>query len=113
MATAKKSVKMPKPEAVEEIAEVKPVEKTTEEIAAEQRAYLNEKVTVELFYDGDRYKDPLYVSVGNFRGMLQRGIPILVPRCVYFAIKDMERQQRSARNTIKLLSSRDLEILNG
>lgn len=64
--------------------------------AAEQEAYLNEKVEITLFYDGDKYKDEVQVGVNGKMWVIQRGVPVQVPRKVAFALQNSAMQDNAA-----------------
>jgi len=47
---------------------------------AEQSAYLNERVIVQLFKDGREYKDDVFVAVNGETCRIQRGKPVAIKR---------------------------------
>ena len=55
---------------------VTPVENTVEQPTIDPE----ELVTVQLFKDGDKYKDDLYVAVNGERILIQRGVPVKIKR---------------------------------
>ncbi len=73
------------------------VEKTYKEMTTEEKnAYNAQPVEIELFYDGDRYADDVYVSVGNRSWLIKRGVKVTVPRYVALVLRDSEMQKRAA-----------------
>lgn len=44
-------------------------------------------VTIKLFRDNNRYKEPLYVSLNDYSAQIQRGVAVQVP---YFIAKHIE-----------------------
>ena len=81
-------------EAQAEVTLIAPVAKSKEEI--EQEKYWNEEVVVELFEDGGKYKDDVPVSVNGKTWVLQRGVPVKVPRFVASVIDNSEKQDKAA-----------------
>ncbi len=65
------------------------------------KAWLNERVHFRAFYDGEKYKDDLIVSVNGEKYQIQRGQDVYIPRFVHMAISDAERQ-KSAAATVSL-----------
>ena len=64
-------------------AEMKAEKKVVDDTAsrtATKDPYLEEKVTVQLFKDGGRYKDDVYVSVNGENCVIKRGIPVQIKR---------------------------------
>lgn len=64
--------------------------------AKEQEAYLNEKVEINLFYDGETYKDDVQVGVNGKMWVIQRGKPVKVPRKVAAALENSTLQDVAA-----------------
>lgn len=62
--------------------------------------YWNEPVPVNLFKDGNRYKDDVFVSVNNGRIQVQRGKTVMVPRKY---AKVLERQMKQDNRTAELI----------
>lgn len=81
-------------------------EKTYEEMTTEEKnAYNEQPVEIELFYDGERYADDVYVSIGNRSWQIKRGVRVTVPRCVAMLLRDSEMQKRSAALNERQLQS--------
>ena len=72
--------------------------KTVAEILAEE-----EKVEFTLFKDDGKYKDDLYVCVGGMSYQIKRGVPVKVPKSVYEAIRNSEKQDREAADRLAAL----------
>lgn len=82
-----------------EVEEKKPekIEKAFEDMTPEEQyAYGEEPVEIELFYDGDRYADDVFVSVGKHTCLIKRGVKVTVPRCVAWTIRESEMAKRQA-----------------
>lgn len=56
----------------------------------------DELVEIELFKDGDRYKDDVFVSVNGERCLIKRGVRVKVKRKFAAALEDAARQDRRA-----------------
>lgn len=66
--------------------------------------YMEEKVTIQLYYDGDKYKDDLFVAVNGRSFQIQRGIDVQVPRFVAMVIEQQRSQDMAAAKMEKRLS---------
>ena len=72
----------------------------------EQEAYVNERVPFFAFSDNDKYKDDIVVGINGYNYVIQRGKHVQIPRFVYDAIIDAERQRMLAdRNSQNLIDS--------
>ena len=60
------------------------------------------RVTIMLFKDNGKYKDPLYVSVNGYNAQIQRGVPVEVP---YYVKKHIEEMQTQDVNTALLIEN--------
>lgn len=60
-------------------AEKKVVDDTASKTAVKD-PYLEEKITVQLFKDGGRYKDDVYVAINGENCVIKRGIPVQIKR---------------------------------
>lgn len=92
MATKKATTVSPEEEKKPEKV-VKAFEDMTPE---EQYAYGEEPVEIELFYDGEKYSDDVYVSVGKHTCIIKRGVKVTVPRCVAWVLRDSEMAKKEA-----------------
>ena len=70
--------------------------KTATDPVAEENARLDEYVDVELFRDGDRYKDDVFVAVGGENCLIKRGEPVRVKRKFALALEQSRRQDVAA-----------------
>lgn len=61
----------------------------------------DELVTVELFKDNGKYKDPLLVCVNGESCMIQRGIPVQVKRKFIWAIEQSQFQDKRTAQMIE------------
>ena len=72
---------------------------TMAELIAEEKARMEEYVTITLFKDGDKYKDDVYVSVNGQNCAVQRGVPVRIKRkfALEIAKSQFEDQRTAAR----------------
>lgn len=70
---------------------------------AKTTANEEQKYVVNLFYDGDKYKDALPVIINGKTFYVKRGEPVEVPKSVYEVIQNMQAQQADASRTIAQL----------
>lgn len=66
----------------------------------------NQKVTIQLFKDNDKYKDDVHVCLNGKNYIIQRGIPVEVPLAVKMVLDNSAAQSESAR---KFMAS----VING
>ena len=59
-------------------------------------AYLKEKVPFVAFKDNDKYKDDLVIIHNGKIWQIKRGVPVMIPRYLYYLISDGERQKATA-----------------
>lgn len=72
-------------------------EVTTElDSIAAHEAFMREEVEIELFYDGDKYKDDVTVGVNGKTWLIQRGVPVTVPRYVAKVIQNSLEQDKAS-----------------
>ena len=108
------------PEVEEVVAEAKAeatpeVEEVVDPIAAHE-AFMREEVEIELFYDGDKYKDDVIVGVNGKTWQIQRGVKVTVPRYVAKVIQNsLEQDKASAARQRELQTAfeRDTKRLVG
>lgn len=75
-------------------ANVPAQKKMTAKQAAQNAAErMNELVEVKLIWDGDKYKDDVFVSVNDKTYLIKRGVFVKVPRCVALQIEENRRQE--------------------
>lgn len=59
-----------------------------------------ELVTVQLFKDGDKYRDDLYVAVNGERILIQRGVPVQIKRKFAEVIEHSQYQDGQTENML-------------
>lgn len=62
----------------------------------EQKKHLNDPVTIQLFKDGNKYKDDVFVSVNDKTWLIQRGVPVTVPKIVAEVLQQSQEQDFKA-----------------
>lgn len=82
-----------------------PHELTEDEIIAANEARMKELVEIELFYDGDKYKDDVTVGVNGKTWLIKRGERVTVPRFVAEVIKNSMEQDKASAIGRRLLES--------
>ncbi len=75
------------------VAQAAPAEGTAE--------WLNEKVTIRLFKDNQKYKDDVFVAVNGKGWQIQRGVDVQVPRYVAQVLKQSEEQDAKTARLIE------------
>jgi len=78
--------------------ETKPEETKPEELGTVED-FLNERVPFYAMLDDGKYKDDIFQTVNGKTWQIQRGENVMIPRFVYLAIMDAERQKRNAALT--------------
>jgi hypothetical protein len=68
------------------------------------------KKTIRLFYDGDKYKDPLFVGINGMTWLVQRGVDVEVPEEVYEVLIHQQEQDQKTSSLIAELSKEAREI---
>jgi hypothetical protein len=61
-----------------------------------QQEFLNELVPFMAFKDNDKYKDDLVIIVNGKTWQIQRGVQVMIPRYVYLAHRQAEKQKTAA-----------------
>lgn len=69
-----------------------------------------EYVEVKLFRDNDKYKDDVYVAVGDQNCVIKRGIPVKVKRKFYLALAETDDQDFKTAQLIERESGKYKEI---
>ena len=54
-----------------------------------------ERVKIQLFKDGERYKDDVFVAVNGKAYVIKRGQPVMVPKAVAEVLEHSARQDRA------------------
>lgn len=60
-----------------------------------------ELVEITLFWDGDKYKDDVYVCVNGKNILIQRGKPVMIPRKYLNVLEDSARQDKETLRIIQ------------
>ena len=75
------------------------------EEAKKAEAYWNEEVEIQLFKDGGKYKDDVYVAVNGENCLIQRGKPVKVKRKFAEALRLSLEQDNETADMIRELES--------
>ena len=88
--------------------------KTSEKVKAmDEKSYYNQKVTVKLFKDNDKYKDDVFVAVNGVGMIVPRGIEVKIPRKYAVALDNSQIQDgESAQYQMDLSSKSAASELN-
>ena len=87
-------------ETMVETAEVKP------KTAAEMEAYLNEYVSVKLFKDKGKYKEPVYVAVNGQNCVIKRGEWVKIKRKFALVLDQSEIQDMQTAEMLEAEQAR-------
>ena len=72
---------------------------------------LSGKTTIiNLFYDGDKYKDPLFVGINGITWLVKRGEPVEVPVEVAEVINQSLAQDGKTAQLIRNLAGKGKEL---
>jgi hypothetical protein len=82
-----------------EIEAAKP--ETEEQKRKEVDEWLNQRVTVKLMKDSERYKDDVFVGVNGKGWLIKRGVPVQIPRFVAMALEDSLAQDEQTAMLIE------------
>ena len=85
--------------AIDEVA-IDEVETAPKKAAEPPRDRENELVTVELYWDGERYTDDVDLAINGKRILLKRGQPIQIKRCYARVLKQSLKQDRKTKQMI-------------
>jgi len=77
------------------VTEPEPKEEVKEE-PFDENAFWEELVPFKAIYDGDKYKDDIFVGVNGKSWLIKRGEEVMIPRKVLAVIEDAERQKAEA-----------------
>ena len=66
-------------------------------------AFYQEPVPVMLIKDNSRYKDDVTVTVNGTNYQIQRGVSVMVPRCVALVLERSHRQELEAQAYVESL----------
>lgn len=70
-----------------------------------------ETTKVTLFYDGEKYKDPVFVGINGMNWVIKRGIEVEVPVEVAAVLHNQEVQDKRTARMMRELSSHAKEML--
>lgn len=88
----------------ETTAEETTTETTSKSAKKRKTAQIEDMVEIELFYDGEKYKDPVQVGLNGKMYQIQRGKKVKVPRGVAEIIANSEKQDRNTKKMIQSLT---------
>lgn len=66
--------------------------------------------TVNLFYDGDKYKEPLFVGINGMTWLIKRGEPVEVPVEVAEVINQSLMQDGKTAQMIRELAGKETDL---
>lgn len=66
--------------------------------------------TVNLFYDGDKYKEPLFVGINGMTWLVKRGEPVEVPVEVADVINQSLTQDGKTAQMIRELAGKEKDL---
>lgn len=66
--------------------------------------------TVNLFYDGDRYKEPMFVGINGMTWLIKRGEPVEVPVEVAAVINQSLMQDGKTAQMIRELAGKEKDL---
>lgn len=92
----KKEVKAEVAEEMSEEAGQSEYDKELMERVRKQEERLNDPVTIQLFKDGNKYKDDVFVSWNDRNFLIQRGVPVTVPLGVALILQEQQEQDNRA-----------------
>ena len=77
-----------------------------------REGFSGETTIVTLFYDGDRYKDPVFVGINGKTWLVKRGEPVEVPVEVAAVLRHSVQQDGKTAQMIADLSkaAKELEL---
>ena len=84
-----------------EIEAAKPQDSTEEQKRKEIDEWLNQRVSVKLMKDSERYKDDVFVGVNGKGWLIKRGVPVQIPRYVAMALEDSLAQDEQTAMLIE------------
>lgn len=97
-------------EAAKKIAEGKSAVTGLSEAEKAEIARNEEYVEVKLFRDNDKYKDDVYVAVGDQNCVIKRGVPVKIKRKFYLALAETDEQDFKTAQLIERESGKYKEI---
>lgn len=95
---------------VEEALKAKEAETKKEIIPEAKPGYdprMEERVCVRLLYDGDKYKEPVFLQINGENCLVQRGVPVMIKR--KFAIL-LEQSDDASKKAIRYEQKQSKEL---
>jgi hypothetical protein len=89
-----------KVKAIEDIDVEADLPETEDQAPKDVQKWLNEKVPYYAFKDNDKYKDDIVVGVNGKTFIIQRGVQVMIPRYLKFALDDSAAQKAHAADVI-------------
>ena len=80
-------------------------------ITPARRGLSGEMKTIRLFYDGVKYKEPVFVGINGMTWLVRRGEDVEVPAEVYEVLMNQEEQDQRTSMLIADLTGQAREIL--
>lgn len=78
-------------------------DKETKKNAPDNASKWNKRVSIKLFYDGEKYKDDVFVGWNGKRYRIKRGVEVNVPLGVFRIIQRSEEMDRQTAARIQRL----------
>lgn len=66
--------------------------------------------TINLFYDGDKYKEPLFVGINGMTWLIKRGEPVTVPVEVAAVINQHLMQDGKTAQMIREIAGKEKDL---
>lgn len=76
-----------------------------------KRGLSGDTTVVTLFYDGDKYKDPVFVGINGMNWVIQRGVPVEIPVEVAAVLENQMKQDKSAAQMVTNLKRESATLL--
>ncbi len=73
----------------------------------DKRGLSGRTAVVNIFYDGEKYKEPVFVGINGMTWLIQRGVDVEVPEEVAEVLRHEIEQDKNTASMIRLLSSAD------
>lgn len=84
-----------------QMAEVKEKKDELPEEVRKNQERVKEEVEIELFYDGEKYKDPVYVGINGKGYLIKRGEKVKVPVAIAEILQQSAEQNKIARGLVR------------
>lgn len=80
---------------------------------AKKQVSNGDKKVIRLFYDGDKYKDPVFVGINGHTWLIKRGEDVEVPAEVAEVLENQARQDAHAAAYSRMLADNYQTIEKG